>query len=81
MSTLLDRRGICQDRLLRERVAQAILETGAQSSVDAVIVVLAQSVTKASEISDAEIIAAVGSEIDLKAERAAAESDITATRA
>ena len=33
-STLLERRLLCQDRLFRERMAQALLESGKSVSVD-----------------------------------------------
>jgi len=71
MSTLLERRELCADRILCERVAQALLESGKQCAVDTLIAKLvcgssvlgnnAEESVKLSTtaITDAEIVTAV----------------------
>lgn len=60
--SLLDRRDFCNDRLLRERVAQAILEGGQSLNVDTVLVALVKSTEDgASLVTDEQIIAIVES--------------------
>jgi hypothetical protein len=60
--SLLDRRDFCNDRLLRERVAQAILECGQSLNVDTVLVALVKSTEDdASLVTDEQIIAIVES--------------------
>lgn len=58
--SLLDRRDFCNDRLLRERVAQAILESGQILNIDTVLVTLVMSTEDgAGLVTDEQIIAAV----------------------
>jgi len=60
--SLLDRRDFCNDRLLRERVAQAILEGGQSLNVDTVLVALVKSTEDGgSLVTDEQIIAIVES--------------------
>ena len=69
MSTLLERSKLCSDRILTERISQAIAEEGSSATVKAVAVVLATSIEDLSNITDEQIIAAVNSEVELTTNR------------
>jgi hypothetical protein len=66
MSSLLERKMVCQDRLLVERVEQALAEAGKSANVAAVVAGLvaaaefsAGKAPTSSEVTDDEIIAFV----------------------
>ena len=61
-TTLIDRKHLCEDTLLRERVQQAILESGKTLTLNTVMAGIVATLDTIREVGDDEIVAFIGAQ-------------------
>ena len=59
---LIERKRLCEDMLLRERVQQAILESGKTLALDTVMAGIVATLDTIREVEDDEIVAYIGAQ-------------------